>query len=166
MSRIAFVVAFDRRRVIGKAGGLPWRLPDDMKRVRALTVGKPLIMGRRTYDSIGRPLPQRTNIVLTRDPGFRADGVLVARNVDDALRLAGDAPEVIVFGGADIFRAFLPMADRLYLTEVDADVGGDTFFPEIDLRDWREVERVEHPKDERHPYAFRFLTLDRAGESA
>jgi dihydrofolate reductase len=166
VSRIAFVVAFDRRRVIGKDGGLPWRLPDDMKRVRALTVGKPLIMGRRTYDSIGKPLPQRTNIVLTRDPSFHPEGVLVARTADEALRLAGDAPEVIVFGGAEVFRLFLPMADRLYLTEVDADVGGDTFFPELDVREWREVERVEHPPDERHPYAFRFLTLDRAGPRA
>ncbi|HEY6958601.1 MAG TPA: dihydrofolate reductase [Candidatus Limnocylindria bacterium] len=162
MSRIAFVVAYDRKRVIGRDGHLPWRLPDDMKHVRELTTGKPLIMGRRTYDSIGKPLPRRTNIVLTRDASFHPEGVLVARTVDEAMRLAGDAPEIIVFGGAEIFRMFLPMADRLYLTEVDADAGGDTFFPELDLGEWREVERVEHPEDERHPYAFRFLTLDRA----
>ena len=166
MSRISFVVAFDRKRVIGRDGALPWRLPDDMKRVRQLTTGKPLIMGRRTYDSIGHPLPDRTNIVLTRDPAFAPAGVLVARTADEALRLAGDAAEVIVFGGAEIFRVFLPMADRLYLTEVDADVGGDTFFPDLDAREWREIERVEHAQDERHPYAFRFLTLDRAGTRA
>jgi dihydrofolate reductase len=166
MGRIAFVVAIDRNRVIGKDGGLPWRLPDDMKHVRELTTGKPLIMGRRTYDSIGRPLPNRTNIVLTRDPAFHPEGVLVARTPDEALRLAGHAPEIIVFGGAEIFRMFLPRADRLYLTEVDADVGGDTFFPELDAREWQEVERVEHARDERHPYAFRFLTLDRAGARA
>lgn len=166
MSRIAFVVAFDRNRVIGKAGALPWRLPDDMRHVRELTVGKPLIMGRRTYDSIGRPLPQRTNIVLTRDPSFRGEGVLVARTPDEALSLAGDAPEVIVFGGADVFARFLPMADRIYLTEVDTAVeGGDTFFPELDPAEWREVERREHPRDARHPFAFRFITLERAERS-
>lgn len=163
MSRIAFVVAIDRNRVIGKDGALPWRLPDDMKHVREVTMGKPLIMGRRTYDSIGRALPGRTNIVLTRDPAFRAAGVLVARTAEDALRLAGDVPEIIVFGGAGVFARFLPSADRIYLTEVDAAVeGGDTFFPELDRAEWREVERREHPRDERHPFAFRLITLDRA----
>lgn len=162
MRRIAFVVALDRNRVIGKDGALPWRLPDDMKHVREVTMGKPLIMGRRTYDSIGRALPGRTNIVLTRDPAFRADGVLVARTPEDALRLAGDAPEIIVFGGADVFARFLPSADRIYLTEVDTAVeGGDTFFPELDRSEWREVERREHPRDDRHPFAFRLITLDR-----
>lgn len=160
MPRIAFVVAFDRNRVIGKGGGLPWRLPDDMKRVRALTVGKPLIMGRRTYDSIGRPLPQRTNIVLTRDPAFGPEGVLVARTPQDALRLAGDVPEVIVFGGAEIFRLFLPMADRVYLTQVDAEVEGDTSFDFAGTQ-WRVVEREHHDADERHAHAFDFLTLER-----
>lgn len=162
MSRIAFVVAYDRDRVIGKAGALPWRLPDDMKHVRELTVGKPLIMGRRTYESIGRPLPERTNIVLTRDRSFRAPGVLVARTADEALRLAGDAPEVIVFGGAEVFARFLDRADRIYLTEVDANVsGGDTRFPALDPAEWREVERLDHPADARHVHAFHFVTLDR-----
>jgi dihydrofolate reductase len=161
VSRIAFVVAFDRKRVIGKDGRLPWKLPDDMKRVRETTMGKPLIMGRRTFESIGRALPGRTNIVLTRDAGFAREGVLVAHTPEEALALAADAPEVIVFGGADVFARFLPEADRIYLTEVDADVGGDTFFPELDAGDWREVERRDHPADERHPYAFRFVTLDR-----
>jgi len=162
VSRISFVVAFDRNRVIGKEGRLPWRLPDDMRRVRALTVGKPLIMGRRTYESIGRPLPDRVNIVLTRDAGFHADGIRVAHSPEEALALAGDAPEVIVFGGADVFARFLPMTDRIYLTEVDAEVeGGDTYFPSFEPASWRVVESVAHPADERHPYAFRFLTLDR-----
>ena len=160
MSRISFVVAFDRNKVIGKSGGLPWRLPDDMRRVRQVTMGKPLIMGRRTYESIGRPLSGRTNIVLTRDPAFHPEGVLTARTPEDALGLAGDAPEVIVFGGAQVFRQFLPMADRIYLTQVDADVGGDTYF-DFNRTDWREVENVPHPADERHPYPFNFLTLDR-----
>lgn len=167
MTRIAFVVAHDRGRVIGRGGSLPWRLPDDLKHVRAITVGKPLIMGRRTYESIGRPLADRVNIVLTRDPEFRADGVHVAHTPEEALAIAGDVPETIVFGGADVFRRLLPLADRIYLTLVDTSVtGGDTFFPELDPAEWHEVERREHPADERHACAFRFITLDRVRGSA
>jgi len=148
LSRIAFVVARDRHGVIGKDGHLPWRLPDDMRNVRKLTVGKPLIMGRRTFESIGRPLPDRTSIVLTRDPDFRCDGCLVARTTDEALTLAGDVE-------------FLPRADRIYLTEVDTEAPGDTYFPPLDPRDWREIERITHPADARHPFAFTFVTLER-----
>jgi dihydrofolate reductase len=162
LSRIAFVVARDRRGVIGKDGRLPWRLPDDMKHVRELTVGKPLIMGRRTFDSIGKPLPDRVSIVLTRDPAFRCDGCLIARTTDEALALAGDAPEVIVFGGAGVFKDFLPRADRIYLTEVDTEAAGDTYFPPLDPKEWREVERKTHPADARHPFAFAFVVLERA----
>ena len=161
MNRIAFVVARDRRGVIGKDGRLPWRLPDDMRHVRELTVGKPLIMGRRTYDSIGRPLPDRTSIVLTRDPAFRCEGCLVARTLDEALALAGDAPEIIVFGGAGVFKEFLPRADRIYLTEVDTEAAGDTYFPSLDPGEWREADRRAHPADARHPFAFSFVTLER-----
>lgn len=161
MSRIAFVVARDRRGVIGKDGHLPWRLPDDMRHVRALTVGKPLIMGRRTFDSIGKPLPDRVSIVLTRDPSFHCDGCLVARTPDEALALAGDAPEVIVFGGAGVFKDFLPRADRIYLTEVDTEAAGDTYFPPLDPSDWREVDRTPHSADAKHPFAFEFVTLER-----
>ena len=161
MSRIAFVVARDRRGLIGKDGHLPWRLPDDMRHVRALTVGKPLIMGRRTYESIGKPLPDRVSIVLTRDPAFKCDGCLVARTPDEALSLAGDAPEVIVFGGAGVFKDFLPRADRIYMTEVDTEAAGDTYFPPLDPSEWREVDRQPHAADSRHPFAFEFVTLER-----
>jgi dihydrofolate reductase len=160
--RIAFVVAYARGRVIGRDNALPWgRMPADTRRMRQLTMGKPLIMGRRTYNSIGRPLEGRTSIVLTRDPSFRADGVLVARTPDEALSLAGNVEEVIVFGGTDVFQQFLPRADRLYLTEIDADIEGDRTFPPIDEREWRLIERVEFGADERHAYPYRFLTLDR-----
>jgi len=162
LTRIAFVVARDRHGVIGKDGRLPWRLPDDMRHVRDLTVGKPLIMGRRTFESIGRPLPNRVSIVLTRDPDFHCDGCLVARTTAEALALAGDAPEVIVFGGAGVFRDFLPRADRIYLTEVDTEAEGDTFFPSLDPKEWRELERKAHPADARHPFAFTFVLLERA----
>jgi len=161
MTRIAFVVAYDRGRAIGKDNRLPWRLPDDMRHVRNVTMGKPMIMGRRTWDSIGRPLPGRTSIVLTRDREFRCDGCLVARTPEEAMKLAGAVPEIIVFGGARVFEEFLPRADRIYLTEVETTVDGDTHFPAIDLAEWREIERTRHPADERHPYAFSFVTLDR-----
>jgi dihydrofolate reductase len=162
--RISFVVAFDRNKVIGKDGTLPWRLPDDMKHVREITTGKPLIMGRRTYTSIGRPLKGRTSIVLTRDPTFHQEGVLTARTPDEALTLAGDVPEVIIFGGAEVFRQYLPIADRIYLTQVDADVGGDTYF-DFDGTDWLVIENTRHEADERHLYPFNFLTLDRIRKS-
>ena len=153
------MVAVANNNVIGKDGALPWRLPDDMKHVRAVTIGKPLIMGRRTYDSIGRPLPQRTNIVLTRDPTFAPDGVQVAHTKEEALAIAGDAPEVIVFGGEQIFALFTSEVERVYMTSVDADVQGDVYFRLPG--NWRIVERVEHPSDDRHAYAFTMWTLDR-----
>jgi dihydrofolate reductase len=161
VSRIAFVVAVGRNKVIGKDGRLPWRLPDDMRHVRAITMGKPLIMGRRTYESIGKPLDGRTNIVLTRDPSFHPEGVLVAGSPEEALRLAGDAPEIIVFGGAQVFKEFLPLTDRLYMTSVDAGVEGDTFFEMGPSTDWRVVKNERHEADDRHEYGFNILTLDR-----
>jgi dihydrofolate reductase len=161
VATISFVVAYDRKRAIGKDNRLPWRLPDDMRRVRQVTMGKPLIMGRRTWESIGRALPGRTSIVLTRDSDFRCEGCLIARTPDDALTLAGDVPEIIVFGGAQVFRAFLDRVDQIYLTEVDADVGGDTHFPPLDPAEWDMVSREDHPADERHPYDFSFIVLVR-----
>lgn len=160
MSRIAFVVAMSRNKVIGRDGALPWRLPDDMKHVREVTMGKPLIMGRRTYDSIGRPLPGRTSIVLTRDPAFHPEGVLIARTPEEALRLAGDVPEIIVFGGAQVFKEFLPKVERVYLTEVDADVEGDTYF-DLGPGDWVVRSKEHHERDERHTLGFDVMTLER-----
>ena len=157
---ISFVVAYDRRRAIGKDNRLPWRLPDDMRHVRDVTMGKPLIMGRRTWESIGRPLPGRTSIVLTRDREFRCDGCLIARTADEALTLAGAAPEVIVFGGAGVFEEYLPLADRIYLTAVDAEVEGDTYF-DMGKDDWRVVTNERHEADDRHKYAFNIYVLDR-----
>lgn len=160
--RISFVVAYANGRVIGRDNALPWgRMPADTRRMRQLTMGKPLIMGRRTYESIGRPLEGRTSIVLTRDPSFNVVGVLVARTAEEALAKAGDVEEVIVFGGSEIFKEFLPRADRLYITEIDADIPGDRTFPELDDKDWRVIERVEFAADDRHAHPYRFLTLDR-----
>jgi dihydrofolate reductase len=118
-------------------------------------------MGRRTWESLGRPLPGRTSIVLTRDRDFRCDGCLVARTADEALKLAGAAPEIIVFGGARVFEEFLPLTDRIYLTEVETEADADTHFPKLDPSQWREVERTRHPADERHAHAFSHVTLER-----
>jgi dihydrofolate reductase len=163
MSRIAFVVASDRNNVIGKDGRLPWHLSDDLKYVRRITTGKPLIMGRKTFDSIGKALPDRTNIVLTRDRSFRAKDVRVASTPDEALAFAGDAPEIIVFGGAQIFDLFRDRADRIYLTKVDAETQGDTYFT-FDPDEWRVVDDRHHDADAKHPYAFDWITLDRVRE--
>ena len=167
---IAYVVALDANRLIGRDNALPWRLPDDMRWFRAQTMGKPCIMGRKTYDSLPerfRPLPGRLNIVVTRNRGYEAPGAVVVHSVDEALAAAGAAPEVIVVGGADLFRALLPQVDRLYLTELDgaaeAQPGArDVFFPDISAVAWREVYREHHPADDRHPFPFTWLILERS----
>jgi dihydrofolate reductase len=154
----------DLRGVIGRAGGLPWRLPDDLKRFKALTLGKTVIMGRKTFESIGRPLPQRRNIVVTRDPRFAALGIEVAASLEAALALCRQEPEVMVIGGAEIYRAALPLADKIELTRVEAEVDGDVHFPALDLAEWRESAREQHPADARHVYPMSFSTLERAGK--
>lgn len=133
---VSIVVAAAENNVIGRGNGLPWRLPDDLKRFKALTIGKPVIMGRKTYESLGRPLPNRPNIVISRQPGFAAEGCTVVGSLEEALAAAETAPEAAVIGGAEIFRQVLPRADLLYLTRVHADVPGDTYFPDIVPDDW------------------------------
>lgn len=157
--KIALVVAMDQNRAIGRAGALPWHLPDDLKRFKALTLGKTVLMGRKTYQSIGRPLPQRRNVVLTHDPSFRADGVEVVHSLEEALKLS---EELMVIGGGEIYALFLPLATELKLTLVDAVVlDADTFFPEWDPCQWCETAREFHPADERHAYSFTYLDLKR-----
>jgi dihydrofolate reductase len=158
---ISLVVAMARNRVIGRDNGLPWRLSEDLKRFKATTLGKPLLMGRKTYESIGKPLPGRRNMVLTRDREWRAEGVEVVRSVEEALQLAGAAPELAVIGGAEVYRLVLPMTDRIHLTRVEADVAGDTVFPELNPGQWSETHCGEHPVDERNQYAVTFLRLER-----
>jgi dihydrofolate reductase len=158
---ISLVVAMARNRVIGRDNGLPWRLSEDLKRFKATTLGKHLLMGRKTFESIGKPLPGRRNIVLTRDRDWRAEGVEVVRSVEEALQLAGAAPELAVIGGAEVYRLVLPMTDRIHLTRVEADVAGDTVFPELNPWQWSEIHCGEHPADERNQYAVTFLRLER-----
>lgn len=159
--KIALVVAMDKNRAIGRGGALPWHLPDDLKRFRALTLGKIVLMGRKTYESIGRPLPQRRNVVLTRNPAFQAEGLEVVHSLEEALKL-GD--ELMVIGGGEVYAMFLPLATHLYLTLVDTTVpGSDAFFPPWDRAGWRETYRAFHAPDERHAYAFSYVDLERAG---
>lgn len=166
--RIALVVAVAENGVIGKDGELPWRIPSDLKFFRQVTMGKPVVMGRKTFDSIGKPLDGRDNIVITRNEGFRAQGVIVACSVDEALgiarekALASGAEEISVIGGAEIFAAVLSVADRIYLTEVHAEPDGDVLFPDLEEGAWREVSRERHsagPKDE---FDYSIVILERA----
>jgi dihydrofolate reductase len=155
MPVISLVAAHARNRVIGAGNRLPWHLPEDLPRFKRLTMGAPVIMGRKTHESIGKALPGRRNIVVTRRPGATWAGCEVAGSLDAALALAGDVPEVFVIGGAELYRLALPHADRLYLTLIDADYAGDAFFPEIDPTQWRETAREPRA-------GFAFVTYQRA----
>lgn len=158
--KIALVVAMDKNRAIGRAGALPWHLPDDLKRFRALTLGKTVLMGRKTYQSIGRPLPKRRNVVLTREATFAAEGLEVVHTLEEALGLAN---ELVVIGGGEVYALFLPLATHLHLTLVDTAIpDADTFFPEWNPAEWRETYREFHPADERHLFSFSFVDLERA----
>jgi dihydrofolate reductase len=150
-----------RNRVIGRDNALPWRLPAELAHFKRVTMGHPIIMGRRTYESIGRPLPGRMNIVVSRNPGFVAPGCTVVDSLESAYSAAGGADEVSIIGGTSLFEAALPTADCIHLTEVDADVEGDTWFPKFDRGDWTEREIARHPVDEKHAYPFRILQLER-----
>ena len=158
---IALIAAMDRNRLIGDGDRLPWRLPADLRRFRALTMGKPMVMGRRTHASIGKALPGRRNIVLSRSADFEAPGCVVVTDWQQALRAAGDAPEVMVIGGAELYAQALPRAERMYLTLLHASFAGDTWFPEYDAGDWREVSREDHPRDAESPCAYSFVDLER-----
>ena len=160
---ISIIVAAAENGVIGSDNRLPWHLPDDLQRFKALSLGKPIVMGRRTFDSIGRPLPGRTNIVISRQRGLAIEGTQVVHSLDEALSAAGAVPELVVIGGAEIFRQVLPRTNTIHLTRVQARVAGDIFFPELDSAQWQESAVEHHAADERHQYAFSFVTLQRLG---
>ena len=154
----------DRARVIGVGNKMPWHLPDELKHFRSVTSGYPVVMGRKTFESIGRPLPNRRNIVITRQPGYIAPGCEVVPSLTDGLELVGN--DAFVIGGGEIYAQALPLANRLYLTYVDTEVaGGDTRFPQVDPAEWREIERERHEADERHAFAFTYVTLERVRPS-
>jgi len=157
---ISLIAAMDRNRLIGADNGMPWHLPADFKHFKAVTMGKPVIMGRKTFESIGRPLPGRKNIVVSAS-GFTADGITVVDSIDKALSAAGDAEEVMVIGGASFYAQMIDRADRLYLTHVDAECDGDAWFPEFKLEDWTVVAEQEYPADEKNNYNFRVVEYQR-----
>ena len=158
---ISIIAALAENRVIGVNNTLPWRLPNDLKHFRRLTTGHAIILGRKNYESIGKPLPERTNIVITRNRDFHADGCLIAHSLDEALALASNDPEIFIIGGAEIYRAALARADRLYLTRVHAAIAGDTYFPEFDETEWQEISRERHATDERHAFDYSFVVFER-----
>ena len=163
---ISLIAAIDRGRVIGMDNAMPWHMPADLKHFKRITLGKPVVMGRKTFDSIGRPLPGRTNIIVTRDPDYRAESCVTVSSVDAALQAAEGAEEVMVIGGANLFEQLLPRATRIYLTEIKADFAGDSHFPALVPGHWLERERQDHPADASNPYPYSFVVLERAQSSA
>lgn len=160
--RVSLIAAVSANRVIGRDNQLPWRLPEDLRRFKRLTMGHTLVMGRKTFESIGRPLPGRSTVVITRQPDYAPPGVAVAHSVDEALARA-QGEEVFVAGGEEIFRQTIGRADRLYLTWIHAEFPGDTRFPELDEREWRIVEREDHGPEGEVPFAYSFLVYERDG---
>jgi dihydrofolate reductase len=162
MMKISLVVAMSRQGVIGRDGGLPWHISSDLRRFKAITMGKPIIMGRKTWESLPKkPLPGRQNIIITRQPDYHAKGGRVAASLEEAVRIAGNVGELAVIGGGEIYRLAFPMANRIYLTEVDLDVEGDTRFPAVNPGEWLETARERHEAGPSDSVSFTLRTLDR-----
>ena len=159
--RLSIVVAMDDNRLIGSKNQLPWHLPADLAYFKKLTTGKSILMGRKTYDSIGRPLPNRRNIVITRNSNISIPGCEVVSSIDHALELTKEDLEVMVIGGASLCEQLLPKINRLYITKIDGEFEGDVFFPKYDDFDWLEVSCESHPKDNSNAYSYKFIVLDR-----
>lgn len=163
--RINIVVARSENGVIGRDGDLPWRLPADLQHFKSITLGHPLVMGRKTHESIGRPLPGRHNIVVSGQAHYRAKGCTIAGSLEQALSAAHPATEVMIIGGATLYAAALPRAERIYLTEVHTVLDGDTRFPPLEREAWRELARERHEADERNDYAYSFVVLERVNRA-
>jgi dihydrofolate reductase len=164
--RVAIVVAAAENGVIGAGNQMPWRLPDDLKRFKALTLGKPVVMGRKTYESIGKPLPGRANIVISRRSDLQLQGCTVVNSVPAAMAAAGDAQEIAIIGGAEIYAQALSSTDVVHLTRVHMTLAGDAWFPALDPAEWRERLIERHPPDERHAFAFSFIEAQRIRPAA
>jgi dihydrofolate reductase len=161
MTNLSLIVAMDENRLIGSENGLPWHLPADLAYFKRTTMGKPIIMGRKTFDSIGRALPGRRNIVITRDPQFDAPDCEIAGGVDEALALCAQADEIMLIGGASLYQQTLPLATCLYVTLIHHGFGGDTWFPEFDENEWRLESRTDFEPDCRNVYAYSFIKFVR-----
>jgi dihydrofolate reductase len=166
MKMISIIAAIASNGVIGRAGGLPWHMPTDLKRFKRVTMGHHLLVGRKTWDEVGKPLPGRTLVVITRDRKFRLDGAIVTHSLEDALQATGNDGEVFIAGGGEIYRQALPVAQRMYLTLIHAEVDGDTLFPEFDEDEWEIVEREDHDADEKNEYPFSFVVYERVRDSS
>ncbi len=159
---LSLIWAMADNRVIGIENRLPWKLPADMKWFRQNTMGKPIIMGRLTFESFGaKPLPGRRNIIISRNPSYTADGIEVYTSLEDALQSTQNNEETMIIGGMSLYKQALPLADRLYMTLIHANVEGDAWFPEFDLHEWQETARNDFPADEKNPHAYSFITLDK-----
>ncbi|EPJ48023.1 MAG: dihydrofolate reductase [Osedax symbiont Rs2] len=165
--KLAMIVAQSKNRVIGKDNDLPWKLPNDLQYFKSVTMGRPIIMGRNTYESIGRALPGRTNIVITSNIDYSAQGIEVVHSLEQAVELAqsicltDEVAEAMIIGGAQIYQQALPMADTLYITEVDAQIEGDAFFPVLDYSQFNERQRQDYASDDSNPYAYSFVVYDK-----
>lgn len=160
---ISAIVAMAENRVIGNNNQLPWRLPADLKHFKAITTGHPILMGRKTYESIGKPLPNRLNIILTHQASFQATGCLIATSLDDVISYVQkeNIQEIFIIGGAEIYRQFLPRVERLYLTIVHHSFDGDAYFPQLDMNEWIQKSCETHGADQDNPYAYSFLLLEK-----
>jgi dihydrofolate reductase len=160
-SRLSIIVAMAKNRVIGNNNTLPWHLPADLKHFKALTMGHHIVMGRKTYESIGKPLPGRISVVVTRNAKLKIKGCITANSLEQAIKTCGNDAEIFVIGGAELYRQAIDLADRIYLTEIDADISGDAYFTEFDGKSWRETERESHKPDEKNAYPYHFVVYDR-----
>jgi dihydrofolate reductase len=163
MSKISAIVAIDKNNCIGKDNEIPWYLPADLKYFKKTTIDHPVIMGRKSFESIGRPLPKRTNIVISSNPFYIANGILIASNIEEALEMAmsENLDEVFIIGGGKIYQQTHDLWDRVYLTEVEIETEGDTFFPKLDPKVWQEISRETHEADDKNPFRYHFVILDR-----
>ncbi|TWT01911.1 dihydrofolate reductase [Planomicrobium sp. CPCC 101079] len=154
--KVTFIAAMDKNRVIGKDNDIPWRIPRDWEYVKETTEGHSIILGRRNFESIGRALPKRRNIVLTRNPDFWCKGCEIAHSIQEVFGLCKNEQEIFIFGGEEIYRAFLPYAEKMHITRIDHEFEGDTFFPEVDFSQWTEVSVKKGIRDSENPYAYSF----------
>ena len=161
MSHISIIVAKSSNNVIGNEGNLPWHIPEDLKNFKSLTMGKPMIMGRSTFESIGKALPGRKNIVMTRDKKYQANDISVAHNLEEALIMCDGAREIMIIGGGEIYKLFFGMVNRIYLTNVEKHIDGDVFFPDIDLSKWKMIRKEEYPLNTERKIGFNLEILER-----
>jgi dihydrofolate reductase len=163
--RISAICAMSENRAIGKDNKLPWHLPADLKHFKNITMGKPVLMGRKTYESIGRPLPGRCNIVMTHHADYQAPGCVVVQSIEEALAASKDHDELFIIGGATLYQEMLPQTQRIYMTLIHQQIDGDTFFPALNSHEWQQVECIDHPEDAANPYRYSFIIFDRIESS-